>query len=93
MRYFLAIITCSSSSTGAVHGRRPQRTVVRVLHLRQHRAGRLRRQLGLGASLPWQYALEKLTGSRQMDAAAIGEYFQPLSEWLKSENQGQNCLW
>jgi peptidyl-dipeptidase A len=49
--------------------------------------------LRLGASLPWQDALEKLTGSRQMDAAAIGEYFQPLSEWLKSENQGQNCGW
>ena len=31
-----------------------------------------------GASQPWPDTLEKLTGTREMDAGAIIEYFQPL---------------
>ncbi|HEU5468772.1 MAG TPA: M2 family metallopeptidase, partial [Steroidobacteraceae bacterium] len=38
--------------------------------------------LALGRSKPWQDALEKLTGTREMDATAIVEYFSPLMEWL-----------
>jgi peptidyl-dipeptidase A len=49
--------------------------------------------LSLGASEPWQDALQRLTGTRQIDAAAITEYFQPLMEWLGKENQGQQCGW
>ncbi|HEY0768164.1 MAG TPA: M2 family metallopeptidase [Steroidobacteraceae bacterium] len=49
--------------------------------------------LSLGASQPWQDALEKLTGSRRIDAAAITEYFQPLMQWLNEQNQGQQCGW
>lgn len=49
--------------------------------------------LKLGASEPWQDALEKLTGTRRIDAAPIIEYFQPLMEWLGKENQGQSCGW
>jgi len=49
--------------------------------------------LALGASKPWQDALEKLTGTRQMDASAIVEYFQPLMGWLKKQNRGQQCGW
>jgi peptidyl-dipeptidase A len=49
--------------------------------------------LRLGASEPWQDALEKLTGTRRIDAAPIVEYFQPLTEWLAGQNKGQQCGW
>ena len=49
--------------------------------------------LKVGASEPWQDTLEKLTGTRQMDASAIIEYFGPLLEWLKKANEGQQCGW
>ncbi|MBV6417875.1 MAG: hypothetical protein CMLOHMNK_02651 [Steroidobacteraceae bacterium] len=49
--------------------------------------------LKLGQSEPWQDTFEKLTGTRQMDAAAILEYFQPLSAWLAEQNKGQVCGW
>jgi peptidyl-dipeptidase A len=46
-----------------------------------------------GGSQPWQDTLQKLTGTRQMDASAIIEYFQPLLKYLKEQNQGQQCGW
>jgi len=49
--------------------------------------------LKLGASRPWQDALEKLTGTRQMDASAIIEYFQPLMDWLQNKNENLTCGW
>ena len=49
--------------------------------------------LAAGASVPWQDSLQKLTGSRQVDAAPLLEYFQPLSAWLTQQNQGQQCGW
>jgi len=54
---------------------------------------RFREMLALGASQPWQDALEKLTGTRQMDASAIVEYFQPLMGWLEEQNRGRDCGW
>ena len=51
------------------------------------------KMLSLGASKPWQDALEQLTGQREMDATAILEYFQPLQKWLETENKGQDCSW
>lgn len=49
--------------------------------------------LTLGASKPWPDALEALTGSRQMDASAILDYFAPLRVWLAKENAGRRCGW
>jgi peptidyl-dipeptidase A len=49
--------------------------------------------LKLGASEPWPDALEKLTGTKQMDASAILEYFRPLQAWLDEQNKGQVCGW
>ena len=49
--------------------------------------------LAAGASRPWPDTLEKLTGTRTMDAAAITEYFAPLSAWLSEQNQGRSCGW
>jgi peptidyl-dipeptidase A len=46
-----------------------------------------------GASKPWPETLEKLTGTRQMDASAIVEYFAPLMTYLKAQNEGQSCGW
>jgi peptidyl-dipeptidase A len=54
---------------------------------------RFREMLALGQSQPWQDTLEKLTGTRQMDASAITEYFAPLLKWLQGQNQGQQCGW
>jgi peptidyl-dipeptidase A len=49
--------------------------------------------LAAGGSQPWQDTLEKLTGTRNMDASAIIEYFQPLLGYLKEQNQGLQCGW
>jgi peptidyl-dipeptidase A len=46
-----------------------------------------------GASQPWPDTLEQLTGTRQMDASAILDYFKPLAQWLEKENDGQKCGW
>lgn len=49
--------------------------------------------LSAGASKPWQDTMEKLTGTRQMNASAIIEYFAPLMEYLKQQNKNQSCGW
>lgn len=46
-----------------------------------------------GASQPWQATLKELTGTEKMDASAVLEYFAPLQEWLKQQNEGQTCGW
>ena len=46
-----------------------------------------------GQSEPWQDALEKLTGTRAMDASAIIDYFEPLMGYLKEQNAGRTCGW
>jgi len=37
--------------------------------------------------------LEKLTGTREMDASAIIDYFAPLMTYLKEQNEGRSCGW
>lgn len=49
--------------------------------------------LAEGQSEPWQDTLEKLTGTRQMDASAIIEYFSPLMQYLAKQNEGKTCGW
>jgi len=49
--------------------------------------------LEAGQSQPWQVTLEKLTGTREMDATAIIDYFAPLMAWLKTQNEGRSCGW
>ncbi|KAF7991815.1 hypothetical protein HCN44_010616 [Aphidius gifuensis] len=46
--------------------------------------------LSLGSSVPWQDAMEKITGQRQMDASGLLEYFKPLSDMLEAENLKNN---
>ncbi|MDX1584123.1 MAG: M2 family metallopeptidase [Thermoanaerobaculia bacterium] len=54
---------------------------------------RLKAMLELGASRPWPEALEAITGSPDMDATAIVDYFEPLLAWLEEQNEGRQCGW
>jgi peptidyl-dipeptidase A len=54
---------------------------------------RLNEMMQMGSSRPWPEALEALTGSRDMDASAIIDYFAPLKAWLDEENRGRQCGW
>ena len=49
----------------------------------------------LGSSKPWPEALELITGSKEMDATAIRDYFAPLEKWLVAKNKEKNnqCGW
>jgi len=54
---------------------------------------RLDAMLTMGQSRPWPDALEAMTGSRQMDATAILDYFEPLSKWLDEQIAGKPVGW
>ena len=54
---------------------------------------RLDEMLKMGLSKPWPDALEALTGSREMDATAIRDYFAPLQAWLDEQIEGQPTGW
>lgn len=54
---------------------------------------RLNTMLEMGQSQPWQDALEKIAGTREMDASAIRDYFAPLQKWLDEQNQGKPVGW
>ena len=54
---------------------------------------RLNAMLEMGRSQPWPVALEALTGSREMDATAILDYFAPLQAWLDEQNADRSCGW
>lgn len=54
---------------------------------------RLNAMLELGQSRPWQDALEKIAGTRQMDATAMRDYFAPLQKWLDEQNRGKPQGW
>ena len=54
---------------------------------------RLNAMLEMGRSRPWPEALEALTGSPEMDATAVLDYFAPLQTWLEEQNAGRQCGW
>lgn len=54
---------------------------------------RLNAMLEMGESRPWQEALEKIAGTREMDATAIRDYFAPLQKWLDQQNRGKPVGW
>jgi peptidyl-dipeptidase A len=54
---------------------------------------KLNGMLEMGLSRPWQDALEKIAGTREMDATAIRDYFAPLQKWLDQQNQGKQLGW
>ena len=54
---------------------------------------KLQAMLEMGQSRPWPDALEALTGSREMDATAMVEYFAPLKKWLDTQLAGKTTGW
>lgn len=54
---------------------------------------KLNQLLEMGRSQPWPVALEALTGSSQMDAGALLDYFAPLQSWLDEQNAERTCGW
>ena len=56
---------------------------------------RLNAMLEMGQSQPWPEALSVVTGSKEMDASAVLDYFAPLKVWLDEQNQSKNrqCGW
>lgn len=49
----------------------------------------------LGSSKPWQEAMQRLTGTREISASALLEYFRPLRDWLETDNlvKGESLGW
>lgn len=56
---------------------------------------KLNAMLEMGQSKPWPEALEVVTGSQNMDASAVLDYFAPLKVWLDKQNKQANrqCGW
>ena len=54
---------------------------------------KLKAMMAMGASQPWPDALEALTGTRELDATAIQDYFAPLMAHLEKENVNRQCGW
>lgn len=54
---------------------------------------KLRAMLAMGASKPWQDAMEVISGERDGDATAILDYFAPLRAWLKDQIKDEKCGW
>jgi hypothetical protein len=46
-----------------------------------------------GSSQPWPDVLEEITGSRNMTAQPLINYFQPLMDWLVVQNEGEVIGW
>jgi peptidyl-dipeptidase A len=63
------------------------------IYANKEAGSRLNAMLQLGISQPWQDALEKISGTKQMDASAIRDYFAPLQKWLDEQNQGKPVGW
>jgi peptidyl-dipeptidase A len=54
---------------------------------------RLNDMLAMGQSQAWPEALEKIAGTKQMDASAILDYFKPLDAWLDEQIKGKPIGW
>jgi peptidyl-dipeptidase A len=54
---------------------------------------RLNEMLAMGMSRPWPDALEAFTGTREISAEPMVEYFRPLLSWMREQNQGRQCGW
>jgi peptidyl-dipeptidase A len=54
---------------------------------------RLNEMLAMGLSRPWPDALEAFTGTREISAEPMVEYFRPLLGWLREQNRGRRCGW
>jgi peptidyl-dipeptidase A len=93
-RYFLAHILQFQFHRALAQAAGCQGPLHRCSIYESREAGkRLNAMLELGISRPWPDALEALTGSRQMDATAIRDYFAPLQTWLDQQIAGKPTGW
>lgn len=53
----------------------------------------LNKMLAMGQSKPWPEALKAFTGSSQISAKPMLEYFAPLKKWLDEQNKGLKSGW
>lgn len=53
----------------------------------------LNAMLEMGASKPWPEALKAFTGTSEMSAKPMLEYFAPLQKWLDEQNKGKPKGW
>ncbi len=54
---------------------------------------KLNAMLEMGASRPWPDALQAFTGTREISAKPMLEYFAPLKKWLDQQNKGKPKGW
>ncbi len=54
---------------------------------------KLKAMMEMGASRPWQEAMQALTGQPDLDASAMVDYFAPVKEWLDEQNAERSCGW
>lgn len=94
MRYFLAFIQQFQFHQSVCETAGYQGPLHRCSIYNSKEAGaRLEDMMALGASRPWQDAMQALTGQRELDASAILAYFEPLKIWLDEQNRGRQCGW
>jgi len=94
MRYFLAFIQQFQFHRALCEEAGHQGPLHRCSIYGNEEAGaKLQAMLEMGASRPWQDAMEAITGQRELDASAIIDYFAPLKTWLDEQNQGRQCGW
>lgn len=93
-RYFIAAILQFDIHRGLCEAAGHEGPLHRCSIFGSKEAGnRLASALALGASHPWPDALEKLTGSRKIDASSVVEYFAPVMQWLEAQNRDRSCGW
>jgi peptidyl-dipeptidase A len=94
MRYFLAFIQQFQFHRALCETAGHEGPLHRCSIYGNEEAGeRLNAMLEMGASRPWQDAMEAITGQRELDASAIIDYFAPLKTWLDEQNRGRQCGW
>lgn len=94
LRYFLAHILQFQFHKAMCDAAGYEGTLANCSVFGSEEAGeKLQAMLAMGQSRPWPDALEALTGTREMDAAPLIEYFAPLQGWLKEQNAGKTCGW
>jgi peptidyl-dipeptidase A len=94
MRYFLADILQFQFHRALAKAAGCTTPLYRCSIYESREAGkRLNAMLSMGQSRAWPEALEAMTGSRQMDATAILDYFAPLKTWLDAQTRGKPVGW
>ncbi len=94
MRYFLAFIQQFQFHRALCETAGHEGPLHRCSIYGNKEAGaKLNAMLEMGASRPWQEAMEAITVQPELDASAILDYFQPLKVWLDEENKSRSCGW